>query len=132
MISLEMIGYFQDAADSQRYPFPVMRHWYGDRGNFIALVGRLESFAAIRRAKALMRGATDLPVHSINAPAALPGIAFSDHQSYWAAGYPALMVTDTAFFRNPHYHGPGDTHGTLNYAQMAKVVQGVHAIAQDF
>ena len=69
-------------------------------------------------------------LRSINAPVAVPGIDFSDHLNYWKEGFPALMVTDTAFMRNPHYHQAGDTYETLDYLRMAKVVQGVHAITQ--
>jgi Zn-dependent M28 family amino/carboxypeptidase len=130
MLSLEMIGYFSDEPESQRYPMPILDHIYPDRGNFIALVGRIGDFAQMREAKALMTGATDLPVYSINAPTLLPGVDFSDHRSYWAEGYPALMLTDTAFYRNPHYHRAGDTFEKLDYERMAKVVQSVYAVTQ--
>jgi hypothetical protein len=80
-----------------------------------------------------MRAATPLPVEHLNAPRSLPGIDLSDHASYWDAGYPAAMVTDTAFYRNARYHTAGDTWDTLDYARMAQVVQGVygavHALA---
>lgn len=79
-----------------------------------------------------MRGASDLPVHSINAPPFLPGIDFSDHQNYWNAGMPALMVTDTAFMRNTNYHRAGDTFEKLDYPRMAKVVQAVYALVQQY
>lgn len=132
MVSLEMIGYFRDGPGSQAFPAPGMDYLYTDRGNFIALVGRLSDFASLRRAKALMAGATDLPVYSINAPPLLPGIDFSDHRSYWSRGYPALMVTDTAFFRNTSYHQAGDTWDRLDYPRMAKVVQGVYALVRGY
>jgi Zn-dependent M28 family amino/carboxypeptidase len=132
MVSLEMIGYFNDAPGSQRYPEPGMVHLYSDRADFIALVGKMSDFGTMRKAKALMAGATDLPVYSINAPPQLQGIDFSDHRSYWAAGFPALMVTDTAFFRNNYYHQAGDTHDTLDYRRMAKVVQSMHALVRGF
>jgi Zn-dependent M28 family amino/carboxypeptidase len=130
MLSLEMIGYFGDEPDSQRFPAPMMQHFYSDRGDFIALVSKFSDFAAMRRAKALMSGGSSLPVYSINAPALLPGIDFSDHRSYWPHGYPAIMVTDTAFFRNPHYHQAGDRYDTLDYRRMALVVQSVFALVQ--
>ncbi len=132
MLALEMIGLFSDAPGSQSFPVPAMSQLYSDRGDFIALVGRFADFGAMRRAKALMAGASPLPVRSINAPPLLEGIDFSDHLSYWAAGYPALMVTDTAFFRNDQYHLPGDTHDRLDYRRMAQVVQGVYALAQRY
>lgn len=127
MISLEMIGTFSDAAGSQRYPLPGLGLIYPERGDFIAIVGRLQDTAATRRLKAAMRGASDLPVHSINATAAIPGVDFSDHLNYWAEGMTALMVTDTAFQRNLHYHQAGDTAEKLDYRRMAQVVQGVFA-----
>jgi Zn-dependent M28 family amino/carboxypeptidase len=77
-----------------------------------------------------MLGATKLPVYSINAPALLPGIDFSDHRSYWNVAIPALMVTDTAFFRNRNYHLSGDTYEKLDYKRMAQVVQAVFAVTQ--
>jgi Zn-dependent M28 family amino/carboxypeptidase len=132
MIALEMIGTFSDAPGSQDYPVAGMRNLYSDKGNFIAIVGNLSHFNNSRRVKALMAGATDLPVYSINAPTLIPGIDFSDHLSYWAAGIPALMVTDTAFMRNKHYHLAGDTYDKLDYQRMAKVVQGVAAVVYGF
>ena len=132
MLSLEMIGYFNDAPASQLYPALGMAHLYSDRGDFIALVGKFSGFHATRAAKALMAGATDLPVYSINAPRLMQGIDFSDHRSYWNEGYPAMMVTDTAFMRNPNYHHAGDTYDKLDYRRMAKVVQSVYAITQQY
>jgi Zn-dependent M28 family amino/carboxypeptidase len=132
MLSLEMIGYFDDRPGSQSYPVPGMAHLYSDRGDFIAVVGRLGGFGATRRVKALMSGATDLPVHSINAPQRLQGIDFSDHLSYWNEGFPALMITDTAFLRNRSYHQAGDTYDKLDYRRMAKVVQAVYAIVRSY
>ena len=132
MLSLEMIGYFSDASGSQHYLIPSMKYLYSDRADFIALVGKFGGFGATRRAKALMAGATDLPVHSINAPALLQGVDFSDHRSYWAEGMPAMMVTDTAFLRNQNYHTAKDTYEKLDYKRMAKVVQGVYAVTQQF
>lgn len=132
MLSLEMIGYFSDEPGSQKFPVPGMSFFYPDRGNFIALVGRIGDFNAMRRAKALMAGATDLPVRSVNAPPIVPGIDFSDHLNYWEKGFRAIMVTDTAFMRNQNYHLAGDTYDKLNYQRMAKVVQAVYAVVQGY
>lgn len=132
MLSLEMIGSFNDQPGGQDYPVPGMASLYSERGDFIAIVGKLGDFRAMRKAKALMSGATDLPVYSINAPPLLQGIDFSDHLSYWNAGFPALMITDTAFLRNHQYHRAGDTWDKLDYPRMAKVVQGVYALSQNF
>lgn len=127
MISLEMIGYFTDAPGSQKLPLAALRPFYPSRGNFIAVVGRLGQPLLVRRIKRAMLRATPLAVHSINAPRWVPGVDFSDHLNYWDAGYPAVMITDTAFYRNPHYHTAHDTASTLDYVRMAQVVQGVHA-----
>ena len=127
MLSLEMIGYFTDAPGSQRYPAAELAAVYPSRGNFIGVVGRVEDRALVSRVERAMRAASPLPVQSLAAPASLPGIGLSDHASYWRAGFVAAMVTDTAFHRNPNYHGAADTADTLDYARMAQVVQGVHA-----
>jgi Zn-dependent M28 family amino/carboxypeptidase len=130
MLSLEMIGYFSDEPGSQRLPDRSLAWLYPDRGNFIALVGRLDDFGLMRKVKAAMAGATPLPVRSLNASPTMQGIDFSDHLSYWNEGMPAIMVTDTAFLRNPNYHRAEDTAVTLDYARMARVVQGVFAVTQ--
>jgi hypothetical protein len=132
MISIEMIGYFNDTPSSQRYPVDGMTLHYPDTGNFIAIVGKYSDFASMRKIKSLASGATDLPIYSINAPPFLQGIDFSDHQSYWKQGFPAVMVTDTSFYRNQHYHEATDTAEKLDYARMAKAVQAVYSIAQAY
>lgn len=124
MLSLEMLGYYSDTPGSQRYP-PLLRRFYPDRGDFIGFVSNLRSRRELKQAIAAFRSSTDFPAQSLAAPAWLPGIAWSDQISFWRAGYPALMVTDTAFFRNPHYHTPFDTPDTLDYAAMARVVAGL-------
>jgi Zn-dependent M28 family amino/carboxypeptidase len=126
MIALEMIGYFSDAPGSQRLPFSILKVVYPSTGNFIAVIGRLGETRLTRRVKRAMQGATTLDVYSMNAPTWVPGIDFSDHRSYWAHAYPAVMVTDTAFYRNDRYHTPRDTPDTLDYRRMAEVVRGVH------
>jgi len=127
MLSLEMIGYFTDAPKSQQFPLFVLRPFYPSEGNFIAVVGKWGwgQRRLVTRVRDGMQAATPLPVHSINAPRIVPGIAFSDHLNYWHAGYDAVMITDTAFYRNPHYHAPSDTPETLDYTRMAQVVDGV-------
>jgi Zn-dependent M28 family amino/carboxypeptidase len=127
MVALESIGYFRDEPLSQMFPNPFFRLLYPSRGNFIAVVGRLREGPSARRFKKAMRSATNLPVHSLNGPAIIPGVDFSDHRNFWRAGYRALMVTDTAFYRNRNYHAQGDLPDTLDYSRMAKVVEGVYA-----
>lgn len=130
MLALEMIGWFSDTPGSQNYPFPGLDFLYPDRADFIAIIGRLNDWSQAREVKAAMSGAGDLPVYSLNTIPAVPGVDFSDHMNYWRQGYPALMITDTSFYRNPNYHEAGDTQDTLDYDRMAKVVQGVFAVVQ--
>lgn len=127
MICLEMIGCFRDEPGSQRFPAPGFGLVYPSRGNFIVVTGKTGQGALAKRVKSAMRQATPLPVESVVAPAAIPGVDLSDHRNYWAHGYPAVMITDTAFYRNDNYHSEGDRPETLDYRRMAMVVQGVHA-----
>jgi len=129
MVSVEMVGYFSDAPGSQRYPVGALAWLYPDRGDFIGVVGRTLDRTPVGRVKALMAAAIPLPVWSINAPVALAGIDFSDHRSFWQLGLPAVMVTDTAFLRNPNYHSTTDTPDTLDYRRLAQVVDGLYQVA---
>lgn len=130
MLCLEMLGTYQDAPGSQRYPVPGLGLLYPDRGNFLVVVGDLASPRLVRKVKGAMAGASPMPVRSINAPSFVTGVDFSDHRSYWAAGIPAVMVTDTAFFRNPRYHTAQDTPETLDYRRMAQAVQGLRSAVE--
>jgi hypothetical protein len=127
MICLEMIGYYTDLPNSQEYPLMGMASVYGNRGDFIALVGMMGEPTLVRSVKRAMLAAGDLPIVSANAPRSIPGVDFSDHRNYWAFGYPAVMLTDTAFYRNPNYHAPGDTQDTLDYQRMAKLVDQIES-----
>lgn len=126
MIALEMIGTFCDEAGSQNYPVPALWLFYGSRGNFISVVGDLSQRPLIRTVKRRMNGATALPVRSVAVPNFLPGVDYSDHRSYWENNFPAVMITDTAFYRNQLYHQQGDTADRLDYKRMADVVVGVY------
>lgn len=125
MISLEMLGCYDTAPGSQRYP-PLLRHFYPDRGDFIAFVSNLRSRAALERFARAFRAASDFPSECASLPFWLPGVAWSDHFSFWMVGYPALMVTDTAFYRYPYYHTPDDTPEKLDYDRMAQVADGLY------
>lgn len=127
MICLEMIGFFTDAPGSQSYPLPFMNRIYPPEGNFLSLVGNLRSMGWTRRVYRAFAGGTNLPIKRLNAPSIMYGIDFSDHWSFYRMRYPALMATDTAFYRNPHYHKPSDRPDTLDYTRMAKVVDGLAA-----
>src|SRR5262249_10508343 len=125
--SLEMIGYFSDEPGSQSFPAPLLGAFYPSAGNFIGVVGRFREGLLARKVKRTMRSASRLPVYSISAPSILPGVDFSDQLNYWEAGYNALMITDTAFYRNRNYHTANDTSEKLDYKRMALVVDGVRA-----
>ena len=131
MFSLEMIGCFSDAAGSQSFPVGVLGAFYPSTGNYIAVVGRLGDWSLVRRTKSAMRNASPLAVYSINAPSFVPGVDFSDQLNYWEAGYSAVMITDTAFYRNRNYHTSLDTEEKLDYQRMAMVVEGVYAAVTD-
>jgi Zn-dependent M28 family amino/carboxypeptidase len=125
MICLEMIGYFSDKPDSQLFPLPFMRWVYPDKGDFVTLVSNLQSRDFLKNIRRGFRKGTDLPAESLTTVSIVPGVDFSDHRSFWKLGYNAIMVTDTAFYRNPHYHGIGDVPETLDYERMAEVVLGL-------
>jgi Zn-dependent M28 family amino/carboxypeptidase len=131
MFSLEMIGYFTNAPKSQSFPAPGLSLLYPTTGNFIVVVGRMGQGSLVRKIRKAMSSASPLPVCSISAPRFLPGVDFSDHVNYWEAGYPAVMITDTAFYRNPNYHAKSDTAETLDYRKMADVVRGIHAAVRE-
>lgn len=124
MLCLEMIGYFTDQPNSQKYPLPGMGLIYPSCGNFIGVVGNFASARLVRQVKKHMKAAS-VDIHSLTAPAVITGVDFSDHRSYWKFGYPAVMITDTSFYRNPHYHAITDTPDTLDYAKMGEVVKGL-------
>jgi Zn-dependent M28 family amino/carboxypeptidase len=132
MICLEMIGFFSDRAGSQHYPVPFFRWKFPATANYIAMVGNLRSKHFTEKTAEIFMKAVDLPVVTLNAPPIVIGIDFSDHWSFGKFGYKALMVTDTAFYRNPHYHAPTDLPETLDYDRMAKVVEGLAAAVKEW
>lgn len=130
MLSLETIGYYSDAPGSQSYPFPFSAI-YPSQGNFVALVGNVASRDLVRRAVGSFRRNAAFPSEGVAAPAAIPGVGWSDQWSFWQSGYPALMVTDTALFRYRPYHTPDDTPDKLDYPRLARVVAGLEAVITD-
>ena len=130
MLSLESLGFFADERKSQRYPFPLSL-FYPSRGNFVAVVGNRESRRLVAQVARRLRAAERIPVEAAALPGRWPGVGFSDHWSFWQAGYPAVMVTDTALFRNPHYHRPTDRPDTLDYERLAATVLGLHAVVAE-
>jgi Peptidase family M28 len=130
MLSLETIGYYSDQPGSQKYP-PVLSLFYPNKGNFIGFVGNPESRDLVRRAIRQFRESTKFPSEGIAAPSDWPGIGWSDHWSFWQAGYPAIMVTDTAPFRYPYYHTPDDTMKHVDCEKMARVVVGIRQVIEE-
>jgi Zn-dependent M28 family amino/carboxypeptidase len=125
MLSLETMGYFSDAEGSQRYPAPVLGLAYPERGDFIAFVDNRASRGLLRETLGALRAHATIPSEGAALPEGLPGAGWSDHWSFWQHGYPALMVTDTAPFRDPSYHRAGDVIGNLDFERLARVVSGL-------
>ncbi len=123
-VILEMIGYYDPKPFSQRYP-PLFGLVYPNRGDFIGVVSNFRSAKLLRSVRDAFKRSSAFPIESVVALESVPGIGWSDHWSFWQENYSAVMVTDTAFFRNPNYHVDGDTWDTLDYMRMACVVEGL-------
>jgi Zn-dependent M28 family amino/carboxypeptidase len=130
MISVESVGYYADAPGSQRYPFPF-NLFYPSTGDFIAFVANVGSRRLLHQAMRSFRDHARLPSEGAAAPAWIEGIGWSDHWAFWQHGYRAIMVTDTALFRNPHYHTAGDTPDTIDYPRMTRLVAGLSRVVED-
>ncbi len=132
MISLETIGYYSDQPKSQQYP-PPLNLVFPDTGNFIGFVSNLGSARLLGRARRAFKERSRFPVQAAPAPESLPGVGWSDQWAFWQAGYPALMVTDTAPYRYPWYHTAEDTPDKIDFDKFAQVVDGlehvVHVLA---
>jgi Zn-dependent M28 family amino/carboxypeptidase len=131
MISLETIGYFSDAPNSQTYPSPGLGLFYPKVGNFIGFVSNVTSRALLRRVIAVFRKQAKIPSEAASLPAFVPGVSWSDQWSFWQQGYPAIMVTDTAPFRYPYYHSSNDTPDKLDYDRFTLVVSGMEKVIQE-
>lgn len=129
MLSVETIGYYVSGAGTQRYPPPLDR-FYPDTGNFVGFVGDLKSRELVHEAITAFRRHTPFPSHGAAAPASIPGVGWSDHEAFWAAGIAAVMITDTAPFRNPYYHTRDDTPDRIDYERMTHVVDGLAAVVR--
>jgi Zn-dependent M28 family amino/carboxypeptidase len=124
MLSLETIGYYSDGSSSQHYPWPVGL-LYPSKGNFLGFVGDLGSRSLVRAAIGAFRASASFPSEGAALPSTFPGVDWSDHWSFRQAGYPAIMVTDTALYRDPNYHQASDTPDKLDYRSLARVTRGL-------
>jgi Zn-dependent M28 family amino/carboxypeptidase len=128
MVALEMLGYYDERPGSQRYPVGALKLIYGSRGNYVTVAQKFGGSGRWgRQLVRRYRASAGLPVRRFKAPAWLPGIDFSDHLNYWHFGYPALLLTDTAFYRNAHYHQATDTLGRLSLPRLALAVDALLA-----
>lgn len=127
MLSLETLGFYSDRPRSQHYPTPLDM-LYPDKGDFVAFVGQTSSRAFVRRTVGAFRAAAAFPSQGGTAPSFLQGIDWSDHWSFGQVGIPAVMVTDTATFRYPHYHSTSDTPDKVDYERLARVVSGLEQV----
>jgi len=126
MFCLEMIGYFDDSKKSQDYPIGPLSLIYGNRGNYITLVNKFSKGQFSRTFNKQFKNQRLIKTKKFTAPATLPGIDFSDHLNYWAFDFSALMITDTAFYRNKNYHENTDKIETLDLLRMSKVIESVY------
>ena len=128
MLCLEMVGYYSQAPDSQSLPLPLNLMGYPTTGNFIGLVSNRGSRPLMVRLAAALERDCRLPAVTLSVPFEghiLPEVRLSDHASFWDEGYPAVMLTDTAFMRNPNYHGPGDVMDRLDLPAMTDLTLGL-------
>ncbi len=132
MWSLETLGYYSDEEGSQSYPIKALEAAYPTRGNFITFVGNLRSMALVRKTVGLFRKVADFPSEAAALPGAIAGVGWSDHWSFAESGFKALMITDTAIFRDPHYHTMQDLPERLDTARMARVVEGLATVLKEF
>ena len=125
MVCLEMIGFYDNTEGSQTYPAGFLKWFYGSKGNFITVVEKMNSGAFAKEFSKNMRHEQTLRTKKFKAPASMPGIDFSDHLNYWHYNYSAVMVTNTAFYRNKNYHKKEDTVEKLNVGNIGLVVDGI-------
>lgn len=126
MVCLEMIGYFSDEKKSQDYPLGILSLFYGNKGNYITLVKKSSAGKFAKQFSKEYKATKAIKTKKFTGPETLSGIDYSDHLNYWKFGYSALMVTNTAFYRNKNYHHPTDTMETLDIYRMSKVINGVY------
>jgi hypothetical protein len=124
MLSLETLGAYSDMAGSQSYPFPLSA-FYPGTGNYLGVVGNLRSRALVREVVTHFMAVTDFPVEVAATFAWIPGVDWSDHWAFWKAGYPAVMLTDTALYRYAEYHSAADRPEVVNAREFARAAHGI-------
>ena len=130
MLSLETMGYYTDKPGSQKFPLPTSMG-YPDTGNYIVFVGDLKSGPLVQKCVGSFRKHEAFPSQGTALLGELEGVGWSDHWSFWQIGVPAVMVTDTAPMRYPHYHRPSDLPDKLDYGRLARVVEGLEGVITD-
>jgi hypothetical protein len=128
MLCLEMVGYTCAVPGRKSYPFPLMFFGYPKEGNFIGIVGSFGSRHLTRSLFHVFQKNSDLPVIQLTVPFngwIMPAVRLSDHASFWDQGFPAVMITDSAFYRNPNYHRPSDRMDTLDTRFMSELVESL-------
>ncbi len=130
MFALDSLAFYSDEPGSQRYP-ALLRPFFPKRGDFLAFASNLGSRRLLRRTIASFREAAAFPTEGLAAPAWVSGIGWSDHASFWQQGYPAVLVTDTALFRDPAYHRSKDTAERLDYLRLARVTEGLIRVLEE-
>ena len=124
MLALETMGYYSSEPRSQAYP-PLFRYFYPDTASFISFVTNFASRRVMLKLVKAFRQVSDFPLEHVATFAFIPGVAWSDHLSFWRQNYKAIMVTDTAFYRYPDYHAATDTAEKLDYPSLARVCDGL-------
>lgn len=128
MLCLEMVGYYRQEPKSQELPLPLRLMGYPTTGNFLGLVSDRRSKPLMERLDRALKQGGGLPTVTLSVPLGghiLPEVRLSDHANFWDEGFPAVMLTDTAYLRNPHYHGPGDVMENLDLEAMVELTLGL-------
>jgi Zn-dependent M28 family amino/carboxypeptidase len=130
MMSLETMAYYSDEPESQKHPHDSFKLLYPSTGNFVAFVANWASRELLSRSISAFRKAVKFPSEGAVLPTIVLGVGSSDHSSFWEYDYPAIMITDTAFYRYPQYHTSEDTPDKLNYDSFARVVSGLSEVVK--
>jgi Zn-dependent M28 family amino/carboxypeptidase len=128
VLCLESLGFYSEKKNSQSYPLGL-NFFYPDKGNFIGITSNFSSAPLLKKIVKEFKNNSSLPIEYLIAPIFFaPAISFSDNWSFWRFGYKAVMITDTAFYRNPYYHTAEDTPDKLNYASITEVIEELYPV----